>query len=79
MPMNATHILHADRLAAYASYPAAIWAPIIFPLALAVLGQIIVYTNICVHRSCGRRLLPACGSDKSSASPSKAVDVPWTC
>ena len=76
MPMNATHILHADRLAAYASYPAAIWAPIIFPLALAVVGQIIVYTNILVHRSCGRRLLPACGSDKSSASPSKAVDVP---
>ena len=46
MPMNATHILHADRLAAYASYPAAIWAPIIFPLALAVLGQLLEGHNL---------------------------------
>ena len=67
-----TTVLHADALAAYRSYDAAIFAPVVYPLSFALLLQVLVYANILKHWRTGWPLLPACRSHSAKA----ALDAP---
>ena len=66
--MDMDAVVNAAKMNAYASYPEAIWAPIIFPLVFGLLFQLIVYVSIAKHWSTGLPLLPSMTSSATSAA-----------
>ena len=72
-------ILRSDELAQYKSYDAAIFAPIIFPLVLAIIGQAVVYANGIAHHKRGRTFLPSLSGIAVNGIPqlaARTVDAP---
>jgi hypothetical protein len=75
-------IANADKMDAYESYAGAIWAPVVFPLAFALISQFVVYLNACKHWMTGQPMLPswsgrAAGKASQQVSPPRIeVEVP---
>ena len=68
--LNVTgHIAGLERLQNYQSYGAAWWAPIFYPLSLALLAQAIIYGDMVKHRLTGKPLLPAIKTAHTQMAP----------